>query len=185
MSEQPMDTVTIARTNGHRNAAPATPEATHQTAMARWDPVELFGAIQDEMDRFWRRLGPQLPATPRLRFPGNAAARTTWAPRIDVFEKDRALIIRADLPGLKKEDVHVDLGDGVLVIRGETQHESDSRADQYYRVERSSGSFYRRLPLPFEVDSDHIKAGMSDGVLEIRIERPSGEHPAAHSIPIV
>jgi HSP20 family protein len=136
------------------------------------------------MDRFWRRLGPQLPVTPRFRFPGSGGARTTWAPRIDVFEKDHTLIIRADLPGMKKEDVQIELGDGVLVIRGETEHEDESRADQYYRIERSSGSFYRRLPLPFDVDSDQIKASMADGVLEVHIDRPTREHAAAHNIPI-
>src|SRR5260370_9528558 len=71
-------------------------------------------------------------------------------PRTDVVEKDHTLIITADLPGVKKEDVQVELQDGALLIRGETQVNEQMKDDEYVRMERSHGSFYLRLPLPFE-----------------------------------
>jgi HSP20 family protein len=177
MSEQ--STHTTARDNGHKAALP---DGSQPTAMTRWDPVDLFESLQDEMDRFWRRLGPQLPVSPRFRF--RSGARAAWAPRIDVFDKNNELVVKADLPGLKKDDVQVEVADGVLVIRGETQGENETRGDQYYRVERSYGSFYRRIPLPFDVDADHTVATMNDGVLEVHITRPPAITQEPHKIAI-
>jgi HSP20 family protein len=152
--------------------------------MSRWDPVDIFEALQEEMDRFWRRVGPQLPVAPRFRFLGQGGSRTNWAPRIDVFEKDDWLIVRADVPGTKKEDVQVEVADSVVVIRGESAGESETRGDQCYRIERIFGSFYRRIPLPFEVDADQVEAALVDGVLEIRIPRPPGAGPEPRKIAI-
>ncbi len=101
----------------------------------------------------------------------------TWAPRMDVYEKDNTLIVKADLPGLKNEDVQVELDDGGLVIRGASAAESEIKEENYYRMERSLGTFYRRLPLPFAVEPDQIQATMRDGLLEVRIPRPAEQKP--------
>jgi HSP20 family protein len=177
MSEHAVETT--PGDNGHKGAIR---ETSQPSAMARWDPTDFFESIQDEMDRFWRRLGPQLPMTPRFRFRG--VTRGAWAPRIDIYDRDNELVIKADLPGMKKEDVQLELGDGVLVIRGETEGENETRGDQYYRVERSYGSFYRRIPLPFDIDADRTTATMNDGVLEIRISRPPSTGQEPHKITI-
>lgn len=152
--------------------------------MARWDPVDIFESLQEEMDRFWRRLGPQLPVAPRFRFRGPGGSRTNWAPRIDVFDKDDWLIVRADVPGMNKDDVQVEVADDVLVIRGESADGSQTSGDQYYRIERSFGSFYRRIPLPFSVDADLVEATLTDGVLEIRVPRPASAGPEPRKIAI-
>jgi HSP20 family protein len=162
----------------------ALPVNGHNTALARWYPIDVFEALQDEMDRFWRRLSPELPVTPRSRFRRGSGPGTAWAPRIDVYDRDNAIVVKAELPGIKKEDVQVELADGVLVIRGESKAESETKGEQYYRMERSIGSFYRRLPLPFEAKPEQVQANLTDGVLELRITRPAEMKPEPQKIPV-
>lgn len=168
-----------ANHNGHKSVVRETGQ---QSATGRWDPADIFESLQDEMDRFWRRLGPQWPVAPRFRIRG--AGRAAWAPRIDVFDSNGELVIKVDLPGMTKDDVQVQVADGVVVIRGETQGDNETRGDQYYRIERSYGSFYRRIPLPFDVDADQTMATMNDGVLEVRITRPARADEEPRKIPI-
>jgi HSP20 family protein len=160
------------------------PMKREDTAPRRWDPFDMFETLQEEMDRFWRRPGPVWAGA----FPSFLRRATgqgmTWAPRTDVYEKDNTLIVKADLPGLKNEDVQVELDDDGLVIRGASKAESEVKEENYYRMERSLGTFYRRLPLPFEVKPDQIQATMRDGVLEVRIPRPAEKKAEAKRIPV-
>ena len=96
-----------------------------------------------------------------------------FTPRVDVLEKGGIPVVNAELPGVKQEDVQVELEDGDLVIRGETKAETEVKEESFYRMERSAGGFYRRLSLPFEVQPDQIQASMADGMLEVRIPRPT------------
>jgi HSP20 family protein len=143
------------------------------TAPRRWDPFQMLETLQEEMDRFWRRPGPAWSGALPSFFRRAAGAGMTWTPRVDVYEKDNTLIVKAELPGLKKEDVQVELDDDGLIVRGETKTESEVKEENYYRMERSLGTFYRRLPLPFPVQADQIQASMIDGVLEVRIAKPA------------
>jgi HSP20 family protein len=160
------------------------PMKREDTAPRRWDPVEMFDAFQDEMDRFWRRSGPVWSSAVPSLMRRAASQPMAWAPRMDVFEKDNALVVKAELPGLKKEDVQVELDDGGLVIRGESKAETETHEEKFYRMERSVGTFYRRLPLPFDVQPDQIQASMNDGVLEVRIPRPASKPAEARKIPV-
>ena len=90
-----------------------------------------------------------------------------WAPQIEVFQREGQLVIRADLPGMKKDDVRVELRDDAVVIRGERQEERNEEREGFYRTERSYGSFYREIPLPEGVDPEEATANFRDGVLEI------------------
>jgi HSP20 family protein len=149
------------------------PEQGHHRARS-----SMFDGVLGDLDR-WMDSSALLPFAHLLR--GGSMAR---APRIDVMEKDHAIIITAELPGAKKEDVHVDLRDGALVIRGETRAEHRLEEHRYVHTERSHGSFYRRLPLPFKVRADQIKATLSNGVLEVRIPEPDGAKSGSSTIPI-
>src|SRR5437667_2021377 len=123
------------------------PMKREDTAPRRWDPFEMFETLQEEMDRFWRRPSPFWAGAVPSFFRRGAGQGMAWAPRMDVFEKDNNLIVKADLPGLKNEDVQVELDDGGLVIRGKSKSETEAKEENYYRMERSVGTFYRRLPL--------------------------------------
>jgi HSP20 family protein len=151
--------------------------------LARWEPSELFENLEREMARFWPgwRLGPLAlgrPAQPLL------STTTSFAPRMDVYEKDGKLMVKADLPGVKKEDIQVTLEGNDLIISGETKSESEVKEENYYRMERTAGSFYRRLPLAFDVKAEQISASFKDGLLELTVPKPAEEKAASQKIAV-
>lgn len=95
-----------------------------------------------------------------------------WAPQVDVFQKNNELTIKVDLPGLKKDEVTVDISDDALTIHGERRRESEEEREGFYRSERSYGSFYRVIPLPEGAITEQAKAAFRDGVLEITMPAP-------------
>jgi HSP20 family protein len=95
-----------------------------------------------------------------------------WAPQVEVFQKNHELTIRADLPGLKREDVTVDITDNDVTIQGERKHEKEEEREGYYRSERGYGGFCRVIPLPEGAISEQAKANFKDGVLEITMPAP-------------
>jgi HSP20 family protein len=134
----------------------------------------MLETLQREMERFWRGWSPLAPTT-----------ILPFVPRLDVFEKEGMLIVNVELPGLKKEEVEVELDDGDLVIKGERQSEKEVQDSAFYRTERIYGHFYRRVPLDFEVSPEEITATLTDGVLEVTLPLPSEtSHTAAHEIPV-
>lgn len=140
----------------------------------RPNPLVMFDDLRTELENFFDRpwgfkFRPEKPA---------------WAPKIDVFEKEGFLTVKADLPGMKKEDVFVTLEDNVLVLKGERKEEKEVKEENFYRAERTYGSFYRRLPLNFAADPAKIEAKFVDGVLEVRLPVPKVEEPKGMPIPI-
>jgi HSP20 family protein len=149
-------------------------------AQRRTDPLWMINALQDEMERFWR----DPFGTGVFPFARRGRTNANFIPRMDVYEQDGAIVVKAELPGLKKEDVQVEVdGDG-LIIRGENRAERETKDEAYYRSERTFGSFFRRLPLPFDVQPDQIQASMTDGVLEVRIPRPAEAMSEPKKIPV-
>jgi HSP20 family protein len=135
------------------------------------NPFETFA---HEMDRLFDDFGVGLgwlsrPWSSRARRQG---ALEMWTPQIEVTQQNNELVVRADLPGLKKEDVHIDVTDEAVTISGERRQEQESESGGVYRSERSYGSFYRTIPLPRGTISDQAKATFKDGVLEIRVPAP-------------
>jgi HSP20 family protein len=93
----------------------------------------------------------------------------TWSPEIEVFEKNGRFNVRADLPGLTRNDVKVNVVEGMLTLEGERKKETETRREGYYRSERSYGTFYRAVPLPKGGKVDQIEATFKNGVLEISL----------------
>jgi HSP20 family protein len=152
--------------------------------LRRWEPFDMFETLQQEMERFWHRpfSFPFAPLTAFSQLPTKVGM--TFAPRMDVFEKDNTLVFKTELPGLKKEDVQVEISNGNLVISGESKAEKEVKEEAYLRVERSFGSFYRSVPLPFDVTPEQITATLTNGVLEVQIPRPAEPKPVATKIPV-
>ncbi len=132
------------------------------------------------MDDMWRR-----------PFPSLFGGRDRWLPirpssfrmpSLDVYEEKDSVVVKAELPGMKKEDVEVTLTGETLTIKGEKKEDKEVKEDDYYRRERSYGSFVRSVGLPCEVKSDEIKASFKDGVLEIRM--PKTEEAKKKSIAV-
>lgn len=136
------------------------------------DPFALMRKVTEELERTFG--DPFWPAFKWPAFRGFAIPETVaWAPKIDVFEKDNRLFTRVDLPGMKKEDVKVEVTDGHLALSGERKQEKEEKKDNVYRTEREYGSFYRAVPLPEGVKLEDVKATFTDGVLEVSVPLPA------------
>jgi HSP20 family protein len=125
-------------------------------------PFGLLRRLTEDMDRLDRQL-----------WSGGRDLEQVWAPQIETFRRGDQLVIRADLPGMKKEDVNVEIDNDVLTISGERREEHEEERDDYYRSERSYGRFYRALALPAGVGEEQCEASFRDGVLEITMPAPT------------
>jgi HSP20 family protein len=135
-----------------------------EVAIMRWDPFGEVLSMQRDMDRLFGRLG-----VPRAGEGSPPAA--AWMPRIDVKSTGEDMVVYADLPGLKQDDIEVEITDGVLTIRGERTTASDTADEGWLIRERSSGSFERSVVLPDGVEADSITADYKQGLLEVHIPR--------------
>ncbi len=147
-------------------------ETALSAARSLRDPFALMREMASEFDRVFDRRAGSAFRWPSLRTPAlpDVAA---WSPKIDVFERDNRLVTKADLPGLKKEDVTVEVAEGHLAISGQRKSETEKTKDNVYRCERSYGSFYRAVPLPEGVTLEDVKATFADGVLEVSVPLPA------------
>jgi HSP20 family protein len=144
-----------------------------QSTLGTSSPFSFMRRFTEEMDRLFEDFGfgrgwlaPTFESNlDRLSAMGDAM----WAPRVEVIERDNQLIVRADLPGMTKDDVNVDIVDDALVIRGERANEREENDEGYYRSERSYGTFYRRIPLPVGAKTEDATADFRNGVLEINM----------------
>ncbi|MGD9132927.1 MAG: Hsp20/alpha crystallin family protein [Desulfobacterales bacterium] len=100
-----------------------------------------------------------------------------WYPAVDMFDNDDKIVIKAELPGMKKGDFSVDVKDRVLTLSGERNYENEVKEENYYRRERTCGKFKRAFHLPADVDADNIKAEFKDGVLKVEIPKPEEQKP--------
>ena len=133
------------------------------------DPLTVLHHMTTEFERMFGKPGWPFrwPLFALRPFEGAA-----WAPEIDVFEKDNRLVTRLDLPGVKKENLNVEITDGMLNISGEKKNETEEKTENYYRQEREYGRFYRTVPLPEGVKFEEVKATFADGVLEVSVPVP-------------
>ena len=140
---------------------------------------ELFDEDWEPGERLIRRalrrhlLGELFDGGPSERRMRRRAARAAFTPKADIFEQDGTLVIKAELPGVKKGDLEITVDEGDLVISGQRQAESAIKDDDYYQGETRHGRFYRRLHLPAGAKREQIKADHKDGVLEIRVPLPA------------
>jgi HSP20 family protein len=126
-------------------------------------PFDLMRRFSDDMDRFFGRFSREM---------GEPSA---WAPSIEVREKDKYLVVSAELPGLSKDDVKVEVTDEGLVIQGERKREHEERRQGYYRSERNYGRFYRLIPLPEDAHVDQARAQFNNGILEVTVPIPESQ----------
>jgi HSP20 family protein len=140
-------------------------------ALVRWEPVRELDTIQGEMNRLFDTFF----ANGRSNGADSRARR--WVPAMDLMETDDALVLKADLPGLERDDVSIEVKDNVLTVAGERKAEHSEKADGFYRVERAFGSFARSLTLPDGIDAEQVAASFDRGVLEVRIPKPAERKP--------
>ena len=148
---------------------------------AAWQssPFALMDRMTEEMDQMFDRVFGDFGLPRRSRMSrdlfGASAREGLWAPRVEAFQKGDRFIVRADLPGLKKDDVQVELTEDALTIHGERREEHEEQRQGYYHSERDYGQFYRTIPLPEGVITESAQASFRNGVLEISMQAAPAE----------
>jgi HSP20 family protein len=184
---------------GGSYASSGTPSRTSGSGMSRrgslfppspfGDPFSMMRSMMDQMDRlFGDFMGPGfnrltqgmpnlMPSSPRGggEIAQSPAQQGFWYPQVEVSEREGNLVVCADLPGLRKEDVHLEVHDDYLVLQGERRQESEQNQGGVYRTERSYGRFFRTVPLPEGASTEQARANFKDGVLEVTIPMPKRE----------
>lgn len=140
--------------------------------------LDPFANLQDEMNRLLDRFGENFPSSRRQQ--------NFNVPKVDVAETEAGLELTAELPGFDEKDVSLEINEGVLTIKAEhsEEHETKDEKKHYHLVERTSGSFQRRLALPFEPDADKATAHLEKGLLKVFVPRAAGSEKRPKSIPV-
>jgi len=123
---------------------------------------------------------PSSALTPKV----NRAAGSIWRPVVDVRETDKDIIVHAELPGLKKDDININIEDNVLTLSGERSHTEKTENERYHRIERSYGKFQRSFALPENTDPSTIQANFENGVLELTVPKSAPKTPTKHRVAI-
>jgi HSP20 family protein len=148
-------------------------------------PFTFMRRFSEEMDRLFEDFGfGRGWIAPGFERSLDALTGGTWMPQVEVIERDNQLIVRADLPGMTKDDISVDVEGNSLVIRGERKTERQENEEGYYRSERSYGTFYRQIPLPSGVNAEEARADFRNGVLEISMPSPRKTEEMRRSLEI-
>ena len=139
--------------------------------LVRWNPWNEMASFRDRFNRlFDTGLYPVSRGEETLGL-------SAWNPSVDIYENDDNLVIKAEVPGVDKDNIHVDLKGRVLTIKGERKNENEVNEDHFYRREMSYGSFERAFTLPADVDPATVKADFKDGVLKVEVPKPEEQKP--------
>jgi HSP20 family protein len=132
------------------------------------NPTTFLRRFTTDMERFFDAFATSRPFAAETPLPD-----PRFVPNVDIVEKDGVLAIRADLPGLTKKDISVEITDEMLTIKGERKTDLEETKDGVYRMERTYGSFYRAFPMPQGVKPEDVKATFANGVLELTMPLPT------------
>ena len=140
-------------------------------SLIKHDPFNKLTQFQDE---FQKLFGTQFPATLTDE---SSILTSDWNPAVDIKENENKYVILADIPGVSPDDIDVTMENGILTIKGERKTEDKEEKENYKRVERTYGSFYRRFSLPDDANADSISAVSKNGVLEISLDKTETKKP--------
>ncbi|AEP11295.1 Hsp20/alpha crystallin family protein [Chloracidobacterium thermophilum] len=135
--------------------------------LQRFDPFRDIMNLRNQMDALFNEIGMGL--LPRTA--GQTEAAATWSPAVDIYETDKEIVLKAELPDIKQEDIRVSVDNNRLSITGERKFESEVKRENYHRIERSYGTFARTFTLPPTVDQDNIRAEYKQGVLTVSLPK--------------
>lgn len=138
--------------------------------LVKWNPMRDMLSFNNRADRifndfFYPSRGMQM------------SKDSSWNPRVDIYEDEDAIVLKAELPGVEKDNIVVDVEGRVLTLKGERSSDNEVKEESYYRRERTFGSFERRFNLPDNVDPEKITADYKDGILKLGIPKPDENKP--------
>jgi HSP20 family protein len=139
-------------------------------AIVRWEPFRDLLATQDRFNRLFNE-------TFAKAFGEEEVPSRTWAPPVDIFETDGNIVLKAEMPGVDPKDVEVRVVDNTLYLKGERKLEKETKEENYYRIERSYGSFSRSFALPSSIDSGKVEANFKDGLLTLTMPKREEAKP--------
>ena len=133
-------------------------------AVIRWDPFRDLVTMRERMNKLFEDLVTSKGEEKNI-------VASSWAPAVDIFETDQELVLSAEVPGIDENDIEIHIEDSTLTIKGERKFEHETKEENYHRIERSYGSFFRSFSLPSYVDPDKIEAEHENGILKIRMPK--------------
>jgi HSP20 family protein len=136
--------------------------------------INLFDSFRREMEDLFDRFVSEPPT--------NGQAMTAWAPRVDIEETEKELVVKADLPGVDPKDVDIQVVDNVLTLRGGKEEKKEEKRKNYHRMERFSGQFYRAIGLPAGADADKVTATTANGTVTVTIPKRLEAQPKKISV---
>lgn len=142
-------------------------------SLVRFDPFRDMRTVNDRFDRLFNEALARRAEQPSEDEP----LRASWLPAVDVHENENAISLRAELPGMKEDDIALTIDRGRLTVQGEKRLEKEDTDGEYRRIEASYGSFYRSFPLPDTVDQDNINARFENGVLHVTLPKVEAAKP--------
>jgi len=136
-------------------------------AIVRWDPLKDLMTMHDRMNKIFDET---LSKTAQ-------GAHGDWLPPVDIYETESEIVILSELPGMKEEDMDIQVSDGVLSLKGEKKYPAEGDKDNYYRLERAYGKFSRSFAIPNTVDINSVKANLKDGLLKVTLQKKNEIQP--------
>ena len=144
--------------------------------IVRWDPFRNMSTLQDRINRIFDE------TTSRSQDYDVEVSQCDWRPVVDIYDSEKAIVVNAELPGVSKESITLDVKENILTLKGKRKSDEEVRKENYYRMERCFGTFERAFTLPSTVDPGKITANFKDGVLKIEIPKPEEKKPKQISI---
>jgi HSP20 family protein len=149
-------------------------------AIVRWlDPFRDLSTIQERMNQIFE------DALARNRGREEGLRSGMWTPAVDIYENADSVVVKAELPGVEKDQISVEVKDGILSLRGERKFEKEVKEDSYHRIERAYGSFQRSFSLPVSVDQEKVTAKFKDGVLEVKLPKKEQAKPKQIKVNVI
>jgi HSP20 family protein len=145
--------------------------------LVKWSPFRELEEMQTRLNRFFNE-------APMRAMPSDGGFFADWAPPVDVEENEKEYLIKAELPEVKKEDVKVQMLDGILTIEGERKQEKEEKGKKFHKMERSYGKFVRQFSLPTEIEPAKIQAEFKDGMLNVHLPKTANAKPKAIDVKV-
>jgi HSP20 family protein len=146
--------------------------------LVKWDPFKELEDVSTRLNRLFGR--PTLP----VESDREMLSMSDWMPSVDISESDNAYLVKAEIPGVDKNDVKVTIEDGMLTLQGERKQEKEESGKKYHRIERSYGCFMRSFRLPDDADESATKAEFKDGMLNITLNKSKRSRSNAVNVSI-
>ncbi|MEN6310944.1 MAG: Hsp20/alpha crystallin family protein [Acidobacteriota bacterium] len=133
-------------------------------AIIRWDPFRDMVTLRERMNRLFEDMAAS-------RGEDKDITTSSWAPAVDIYETETEVVLTAEIPGIEEKDIEIKVEDNTLTLKGERKFEKETKEENYHRIERAYGSFFRSFTLPTYVDQDRVEAEHENGVLKIHMPK--------------